>query len=474
MSCTRTSATFLGVAPTVLYRADRREVMTIDGLGWWPKAASLDYFQQHHNGDMPGGILRALTPGAADAWLNALARYGTMSFAEVAGPAIGLAENGFPAYRFLVSAIKSAPEVYTRFPGNAEVFMPNGRAPEIGELFYQTDLAATLWELVGEEHAHRADGRLQGLRAVRNFIYKGPLAEKIVAYNQELGGLMTMDDLAAYHVRCEPPVHVNYKGYDVYATGPWGQGPTFPLALKLLEGFDLQGMGRNSAEYLHTVIQALNLALSDREQYMGDPEFVDVPLDGLLSDAYLRERRQLIDPQRAWSDMPPPGDPRAGQALLNGAAMPVATPGASLPDEQSAGTSYFGVIDKDGNMFSCTPSEGAKSGPIIPGVGMAISLRGSQSKMQPGHAAALAPHKRPPAHPGPGPGVARWAAVHGVWRLWRRSHSPGHPAGVSQPRRVRPRSPGGGGGAARLHLQFSQLLLSVRLLSGRYAGREPH
>ncbi len=161
---------FLGVAPTVLYRADRKEAVTIDGLGWWPKAASVDYFQQHHNGEMPNGILRARTPGAADAWITALARYGTMSFAEVAGPAIALAENGFPAYRFLVSAIKNAPDTYTRFPGNAEVFMPNGKPPEIGELFYQKDLAATLWEIVGEEHSHRASGRLEGLQAAREFI----------------------------------------------------------------------------------------------------------------------------------------------------------------------------------------------------------------------------------------------------------------------------------------------------------------
>ena len=184
---------FLGVAPTVLYRSDRKEVVTIDGLGWWPKAASIEYFQQHHHGDMPTGILRSLTPGAADAWITALARYGTMSFAEVAGPAIALAENGFPAYRFLVSAIKNASEVYTRFPGNKAVFMPHGRPPEIGDVFYQPDLAATLWEIVGEEHTHRASGRLKALRAARNFIYKGPLAEKIVAYNQELGGLMTME-----------------------------------------------------------------------------------------------------------------------------------------------------------------------------------------------------------------------------------------------------------------------------------------
>jgi gamma-glutamyltranspeptidase / glutathione hydrolase len=392
---------FLGVAPTVLYRADQREVVTIDGLGWWPKAASVEYFQEHHNGELPAGMLRALTPGAADAWITALSRYGTMSFAEVAGPSIALAEAGFPAYRYLVSAIKAAPEVYQRFPSNAAVFMPNGRAPEVGELFYQTDLAATLWEIVTAEGEHRGEGRKQGLAAARDYIYKGELAEKVVAYCQEQGGLLTLEDLAAYHVRCDPPVTVNYRGYDVYGTGPWGQGPVFPQALKLLEGFDLKAMGHNSAEYLHTVIQALNLAFADREQYIADPAYVDVPMDELLSEAYLSERRKLIDPNRAWTEMPPPGDPRRGQAVLHGARVPVVALGDAVPEHESAGTSYFGVIDRDGNIFSCTPSEGAKSGPIVPGVGMAISLRGSQSKVQLGHPAALGPHKRPRLTPAP-------------------------------------------------------------------------
>lgn len=394
---------FLGVAPTVLYHADSKEVVTIDGLGWWPKAATVEYFQHHHGGEMPAGILRALTPGAADAWITALSRYGTMRFADVASPAITLAGQGFPAYRYLVNAIRTAPETYSRWPGNAAVFLPNGKPPEIGDLFYQKDLAATLGNIVAAESAQSHAGREAALQAARDYIYKGPLAEKIVAFCQAEGGLLTMDDLAAYHVRCDPAVTVNYHGYDVYATGPWGQGPVFPQALKLLEGFDLASMGHNSEAYLHTVIQALNLAFADREQYIGDPAHVDVPLDALLSEAYLRERRKLIDPARAWTAMPPPGDPRQYKAVLEGATVPWATVAGAkeLAEHESAGTSYFGVIDKNGNMFSCTPSEGAKSGPIVPGTGMAVSLRGSQSKITAGHPAALSPHKRPRLTPAP-------------------------------------------------------------------------
>jgi gamma-glutamyltranspeptidase/glutathione hydrolase len=394
---------FLGVAPTIMYLADRREAVTVDGLGMFPQAMSVEYLQRHHQGKLPAGLLRALTPGAADAWFTALARYGTMSFGEVVAPAIELAERGFPMYRFLAMAIKTAPETYRRYPGNAAVFFPNGRPPAVGELFYQKDLAATLRHLVAVEEGHRSHGREQALQAARDEVYTGELAERIVAFCQAEGGLLTMADLADYRVRCEPPVRVQYRGYEVCATGPWGQGPVFPQALKILEGFDLRGMGHNSPAYLHTLTQALNLAFADREQYIGDPAFVDVPMDGLLSETYLRQRRRLIDPERAWPCMPPAGDPRRGRATLDGAPQSAreATVAAGTMGTEAAGTSYFGVIDKAGNIFSCTPSEGAKSGPIISGTGLALSLRGSQSKVEAGHPAAVGPGKRPRLTPAP-------------------------------------------------------------------------
>jgi len=394
---------FLGVAPTIMYLAGRREAVTIDGLGVFPKALSVEYLQRHHEGKLPAGLLRALTPGAADAWFTALARYGTMRFGDVVAPTIELAERGFPMYRYLATAVQTAPETYRRYPGNAAVFLPNGRPPAVGEMFYQKDLAATLGHLVAVEESHRAKGREQALQAARDVVYKGDLAEQIVAFCQGQGGLLTMADLADYRVRCDPPVQVSYRGYDVYATGPWGQGPVFPQALKILEGFDLRGMGHNSAAYLHTVTQALNLAFADREQYIGDPAFVDVPMDAMLSEAYLRERRRLIDPDRAWPVMPPAGDPRRGKATLDGAPQSPheAVAAAGTMGTEAAGTSYFGVIDRDGNIFSCTPSEGAKSGPIIPGTGLALSLRGSQSKVEPGHPAAVGPGKRPRLTPAP-------------------------------------------------------------------------
>lgn len=395
---------FLGVAPTVIHLADRKEVVTIDGLGVWPKAASIEYFQKNHGGRMPAGVLTSLTPAAADAWITALSRFGTMTFGEVASAAIDLAGNGFPMYRYLAGRLRTAFDQYSAYPSTAEVYLPGGRAPRQGEMFYQKDLAATLSRIADIEASYAAKGREAALRAARDYIYTGELGRKIVSYNQEMGGLLTEDDLARYHVQLAPPVTVNYRGYDVYCTGPWGQGPTFPQALKILEGFDLASMGHNSTQYIHTVNQALNLAFADREHYVGDPDFVDVPIREMFSEEYLARRRTLIDPEMAWPGTPPAGDPRNGQATFEGApqspreaAEPVAAAGVS-----EGGTSYFGVIDRDGNVFSCTPSEGTKNGgPIIPGTGLAFSLRGTQSKLTEGHPAAIAGGKRPRLTPAP-------------------------------------------------------------------------
>ena len=286
---------FLGVAPTIMYLADRKEVTTIDGLGVWPKAASVEYFQRNHQGQIPDGILRSLTPAAVDAWITALARFGTMPFSQVVEPAVALGEKGFPMYRYMADRLRDAFDTYNRWPTTAEVFLPHGRPPRRGEIFYQKDLAATMGKLAGVEDANKSKGREEALKAARDFIFTGELGKRIAAYCQEQGGLLTEEDMAQYHVRVEPAVSVNYRGYDAYCTGPWGQGPTFTQALKILEGYDLASMGHNSVAYIHTVSQALNLAFADRERYIGDPAFVDVPMDepplrGLLEPAPLADR----------------------------------------------------------------------------------------------------------------------------------------------------------------------------------------
>ena len=395
---------FLGVAPTIMYLADRREVVTIDGLGVWPKAASVEYFQRKNVTQLSDPILRVLTPGAADAWFTALARYGTMSFGEVAGAAIELAEKGFPMFHYLAGRLQGAVDLYNRCPSNAEIFLPGGRLPEVGEMFFQKDAAKTLGQIAAVEDDQRSRGREAAITAARDFVYKGELAEKIVSFYQAQGGLLTMEDMAEYRVRVEPPIRVNYHGYDVYNCGPWCQGPVFPQALKILEGHDLRAMGHNSTDYIHTITQALDLAFADRERYIGDPAFVDVPMDELLSEAYLRERRTLIDPGRAWPSMPPPGDPYGCRATLEGAPQSPAeaVSATGTPGNGGGGTSYFAIIDRDGNMFSSTPSEGMKmGGPIIPGTGLFLSQRGIQSRIDNAHPSSIAPGKRPRLTPAP-------------------------------------------------------------------------
>ena len=206
-----------------------------------------------------------------------------------------------------------------------------------------------------------------------------------------------MEDLASFRVKLEPPAAGSYKGIGVYTCGPWCQGPVVIQTLHILESFDLGSLGHNSADYAHTVLEALKLAFADRHAFYGDPDFVDVPMEALLSKEYAMVRRQAIDPGAACPEMPVPGDPRGAQAQGRAAAsqpMPVA--GGDEGD-----TSYTCVIDRWGNAFSATPSDTLPTSPIVPGLGFILSSRGSQSWLDPDHPSSLAPGKRPRLTPNP-------------------------------------------------------------------------
>ena len=386
---------FAGVAPIMMYLAKERKVVNIDGLGTWPKAASLDYFRREHAGAMPPGILRTVMPAAPAAWIKALEHYGTMSFRDVAQPAIRLAREGFAMHGFMADYIREHEQSYRRWPSSVAVFLPKGRAPQPGEIFVQKELAATLQYMADEEAAHRARGRAAALTAARDAFYKGDIARKIASYHRDHGGWVTMDDLAEYDVRFEPTVRTEFQGVEVHACGPWSQGPVLPQALNLLAGYDLKSMGHNSPAYIHHIAEALKLAFADRHRYYGDPQFVDVPISVLLSRDYAAARRKLIRDAEAWPEMPPagevPGYPRARP-------LPEPAPGEPAP---LADTSYACVIDRDGNAFSATPSDGSSATPVIPGTGLCPSSRGSQSGTDPAHPAALAPGKRPRLTPNP-------------------------------------------------------------------------
>lgn len=390
---------FAGVAPMIVYLADEDRVVTISGLGRWPQAASVDYFQKNYGGKIPNGVLRCITPGSPDAWITALEEYGTMSLAEVMQDALMLAERGFPMHPFMYANMCEGLSLYRQWPSSVAHCLPGGRLPEPGEVFAQPDLARTMRRLIAAEESGRQRGRLAGLQAAREAFYRGDIAREIAAFFQEQHGLLTYDDLAAFHVQMEAPVRAHFHEYDIYTCGPWCQGPVLAQAVAMLEGYDLKALGHNSTEYIHLLTEALKLIFADRERYYGDPEFVDVPMQGLLSREYVEARRRLIQPDKAHPGMPPAGDPRHG----NGAVAPWRglQPMPEPATAETLDTSYVCAVDRHGNIFSATPSDGCMNAPVVPGIGVAVSTRGSQSWAVEGHASAIAPGKRPRLTPCP-------------------------------------------------------------------------
>ena len=394
-----------GVAPMIIWMAERGELVSIDGLGHWPAAASCELFQREHGGAIPLGILRTVVPAAPDAFLTALERYGTMTFGEVASFAIRFARDGFIMYPFLASQL-ALHEARTRtVPSNAAIFMPGGRAPQSGDLFKQVDLGRSLQYMVDQESAARARGRDAGLQAARDAFYRGDLMRAIVSFHSENGGMLRERDLVDYRVRIEPTVATSFAGLEIHSCGFWCQGPALLQALNIVEGLDLAAMGHNSVGYIHHVAEALKLVFADREAYYGDPIHVDVPTNTLLSKAYADAQRARISGDRAWPEMP-----RAG--FIEGHRRPVgSTVISDGPLGPSRDTSYACAVDRWGNAISITPSDPSTDTVIIPGTGLAPSSRGSQSRADPSHPACVAPGKRPRLTPNPAMAIERGRRV---------------------------------------------------------------
>jgi gamma-glutamyltranspeptidase/glutathione hydrolase len=383
---------FAGVAPIMIRTAQGR-VVTIDGLGVWPRALPADLFMREHSGTIPIGVLRTVTPAAPDAWITALRDFGTMTFGAVAEAATRLARDGFAVFPLLAEGIAMRRHGYARWPANAAIFLPEGRPPEVGERFVQRDLAATLQHMADGEQRAGGD-RAAGLEAARAAFYEGEIAERIVACQEEHGGYLSRADLAEFRCRYEEPIGTRWRDWTILTCGPWCQGPLLAQALLTLEAAGLDGLEHNDATYVHRVVEALKGVFSDREHHYGDPAFVDVPLDRLLSQEHARERAHLIDPERAAPDLPPP---------LFGTAQPLPAPSQSeaAPRVGEGGTSYVCAVDRWGNAFSATPSDGASSSPVVPGTGIVPSLRGLQSRPDPAHPSGVAPGKRPRLTPNP-------------------------------------------------------------------------
>ncbi len=383
-----------GVAPMIIWMAEREELVTIDGLGTWPRSASIALFQREHGGEIPEGLLRTVVPGGPAAWIEALRRYGTMSFGDVASFATRFARDGFFMYPFLHDQLRRVEHKTTRNPSNAAIYLPGGRTPAIGELFVQADLGRSLQYMIDEERAALARGgdRAAGLQAVRDAFYRGDLMRVITRYHAENGGLLTEADMAGYQVQVTPPLSTRFGDADLLSCGFWCQGPALLQAANIVSGLDLAGMGHNAVPYIHHVAETLTLVFADRERFYGDPDFVDVPGEWLLSDGYAAERRAMIRADAAFPELPPAGKP--------GLRLPPGSTGQPMPDGPFD-TSYACAIDRWGNAISVTPSDPSTDTVIIPGTGLAPSSRGSQSWADPAHPSCVAPGKRPRLTPNP-------------------------------------------------------------------------
>jgi gamma-glutamyltranspeptidase/glutathione hydrolase len=319
-----------------------------------------------------------------------------MNLADVLQPALDLARDGFPVHPGLVgpsdylafSIWHSLQTFQERWPTSAQLYLPHGRLPEVGTIFRNPDLAQTFERLLLAERSAASPGRSAGLKAACEAFYQGDIARQIASFVQRHGGLLDIDDLRSFETKVETPVTVTYRDYEVFKCGPWSQGPVFLQQLRLLEGYDLPSMGHNTAAYIHLVTEAAKLAFADREAYYGDPDFVHVPLQELLSDAYTAARRSLIDPDRASLELRP-GDPVNGKALWSG-------PGPLVGREWQRGTVHVAVVDRQRNLVAATPSGAWLSGsPVVEGLGFPLTTRVQVFYLDHHHPNALAPRKRP-------------------------------------------------------------------------------
>ncbi len=408
-----------GEVPTLVYSAKERKAFAISGVGWNAAAFTIEWCQEHGIDLIPGdGYLPACVPAPVDTWATALARFGTLRFADVLQPAIELAENGFPIYDGLREHLETNRDKYlTRYPTTGALYLPGGRVPEVGEVWRNPEWARVLKRLCAAEAVAAHKGRVAGIEAARDAFYTGAIAETIVAFIRSHpvedasgsvhAGLLSGKDLSEWRATVEEPVSMAYGDLTVHKCPTWTQGPVFLQQLALLARDDLKALGHNSAEYLHLLIESTKLAFADREAYYGDPRFDTVPLDILLSPAYATKRRDLIG-----DDACPhfrPGDVGHGVPQYatfnvqedNRKALQVAgrdVRDLGLGHSHVGDTTHLDAVDRHGNMVAATPSGGwLADSPVIPGLGFPLGSRGQMFYLNAARPNALAPRKRPRA-----------------------------------------------------------------------------
>ena len=341
----------------LVWDAESKQLYGLNASGRSPQSLSLDYFKENGHKKIPSfGALPVSVPGAVDGWFMLHDRFGSVPMSAVLAPAITYAREGFPvseviAYYFAMNKARIG-----HYPGFADVFMPNGDVPKKGEVFTNPNLAATYEKI--------ATGG-------RDAFYKGDIARTIGAYIKDQGGFLSYADLAAHTSTWVEPVSANYRGYDVWELPPNGQGIAALQILNVLEQYDIEGMGFDSAEYIHTFVEAKKLAFEDRAKFYADPDFVETPVEWLISKQYAQQRRSLIDPKKAAKRYD------AGQ--------------------YEGDTIYLTVADQQGNMVSLIQSNyrGMGSGMTPTDLGFVLQNRGESFNLQEGHANVYAPNKRP-------------------------------------------------------------------------------
>ena len=386
-------------ATLLVYDAKTKKVYSINAEGTAPRLATIEWYQQHNGGKLPvnDSLLSGTVPGCVDAWYLLLDRWGTMSFAQVLSEAIDLAENGFPVGDSLARAFATpiAEKKLRKYPTTVKLYLANGRAPQAGEIFRNPDLARTLKRLVEAETRNQGKGRHAALKAARDRFYKGDIAREMAKFSEDNGGLFRYEDFAGYTAKVEEPVSVDYRGLQIYKNASASQGPAELFALRILEGYDLKAMGHNSADYIHTSVEAIKLAFADREKYLGDMDFIKIPYAGLLSKEYAAERRALIDKHAASLAF------RPGTAeKFTSDATPLHRPvkiNTSDNAEHDGDTSYIAVVDSARNTITFTPSlhSAFGTGVVMGSLGFIFNCRGDYYSLEPGEANALAPGKRP-------------------------------------------------------------------------------
>jgi gamma-glutamyltranspeptidase / glutathione hydrolase len=396
-----------GETQALIYNPKTKKVIAINALGFAPTGATVDFFKGKGYAFPPEyGPLAAVTPGTPGGICYMLSEYGTMSLKEVLQPAMQLAA-GYPIEAQTANAMERGKKMIKEWPYSSKVFLPHigekREAPEAGEIFVQKDLLATLTKMVDAEQdaLKKKKNRKDAIMAAYDRFYKGDIAKEFVRGCREQGGLITLQDLAKWKPIEEEPLHVNYKGIEVYKLQQWTQGPALLQSLNILENFDLKGMGYNSAKYIHTLYQTMNLAFADRDFYYGDPYFAPAePMKGLLSKEYAKARAGEIWADKN-NDMAGPGDPYPYERKVNpyldvlkqrgfmndtAKRMPagfvpvhdsgsVAAADPEYLDRLWRGTTSVEAADKDGWVVSITPSGGWLPACIAGNTGVGMSQR---------------------------------------------------------------------------------------------------